>query len=467
MTQLEQVLSKLDENLDEDLERLFGLLKIPSVSTDPSYHKDCVAAAEYCAKLLNDIGFQASAIETEGKPMVLAHYTPEQDTPEQESSAPHVLFYGHYDVQPEDPVELWDSPPFSPQIKDDPKHGKIIVARGASDDKGQLMTFIEACKAWKSVHGTLPLKTTILLEGEEESGSPSLMPFLEKYREQLKADVVLICDTGQLDADTPAITTMLRGLAFTEITVTGPNRDLHSGHYGGVAINPIRVLTKILGDLYDENGVIQIPHFYDDVAQPSQKQLEQWKQIEGHDFLTDIGLSVYAGEKAHSPIEQNWSRPSLDINGIYGGYMGPGTKTVIPSIATAKVTFRLVANQDPNSIIENFENFVKERLPKDCQVSFKDSGGTSAVKFDQDSKYMRAALQGLEDEFNKEALMIGCGASIPIVETFQAELGMDAILVGFALEDDSIHSPNEKYNVSSFAHGRRAWARIMQRLSEG
>ena len=460
---LDPVLSHLDATTEDALKRVFALMEIPSISTDPAYNDDCQKAADYCSKLLEDIGFTAQVHLTDGQPMVLGKYKSKAG-----DKVPHILFYGHYDVQPADPLELWDTPPFSPQIKQHEKYGDVIVGRGSSDDKGQLMTFIEACYAWQAVHGELPLDITILLEGEEESGSPSLEPFLAAHKDDLRADLALVCDTGQWSHDTPAITTMLRGLAFTELTITGPNRDLHSGLYGGIVMNPIRVLTDILGDLYDDQGVIQIPGFYDDIDPPSQEQIAQWKSIGFSDteFLGGIGLTEPAGERAYSGLEQLWSRPTVEVNGICGGYIGPGSKTVIPSSAFAKISFRLVANQDPHKVLENLKVFVESRLPKDCKAEFSGSHGSPAVKFDQTTQPIQFASQALAEEFGKQTVLMGCGASIPIVESFKNELGMETMLIGFALEDDQIHAPNEKYNLTSFTHGKRAWARIIDKLSK-
>ena len=343
------------------LDRLFQFLAIPSVSTDPAYHAACVDAAEWCANSLREIGFQARVEKTRGKPMVVGHW--------HGSGSPlRVLFYGHYDVQPPDPLAEWTAPPFAPRLAQDPHVGEVIVARGASDDKGQVMTFLEACRSWLAVHGRLPVDVTVLLEGEEESGSPSLPSFLDNYGEELKADICLVCDTGQLDADTPAITAFLRGLAFSEITVTGPSRDLHSGIYGGPARNPIRVLANLLADMHDASGRVTLPGFYEGVVTPHLVQLAQWRALEFDvaDFLGAVGLSTPAGEEGMSVIEQLWSRPTAEINGIFGGYTGPGTKTVIPSHATAKLSFRLVPNQQPAQILDGLHRFIAERLPADC-----------------------------------------------------------------------------------------------------
>jgi acetylornithine deacetylase/succinyl-diaminopimelate desuccinylase-like protein len=456
---LDAVLARIDDTLPEAMERLFGLLRIQSISTDPAYKADCAKAADWLVADLKSLGFEAAARKTPGHPMVVGHGG---------RTGKHLLFYGHYDVQPVDPLNLWNTPPFEPAIEETP-NGPVMRGRGTSDDKGQLMTFIEACRAWKAVHGTLPGKLTIFLEGEEESGSPSLIPFMKENAKELTAEIALICDTSMVSPGVPSIAGQLRGMLKDEFTLHGPRIDLHSGHYGGPGLNPLREIAKIVASFHDpKTGRVAVESFYDGVHEVSPELLAQWNNtgFDEKEYLSSVGYTVAHGEGGYSTLEQQWSRPTLEINGLWGGYQGAGSKTVIPAEAHCKITCRLVGDMDPDDLRAKIRAHVEARLPKDARVTWDNNlEGSPAAVMNTDRAEFAAAKQALSDEWNREAVIVGMGGSIPIAGFFKEILGMDAMLIGFANDDDAIHSPNEKYDVKSFHKGIRSWARILAALN--
>jgi acetylornithine deacetylase/succinyl-diaminopimelate desuccinylase-like protein len=459
---LNAVLQRVDSRLETSRETLFSLLRIPSISAQPDHKADCVRAAEWWRDTLAGLGFRAGIRQTAGHPLVVGHFDGPPDY-----HGPHVLFYGHYDVQPVDPIAQWESPPFEPRLVDGPR-GKRFVARGAADDKGQTIMFAEALRAWRDAGGGIPARLTVLIEGEEEIGSPNLEPFAIADKDELACDVALISDTGMWDVDTPALTTRLRGMTYAQVVLKGPNRDLHSGIYGGSALNPINALTMILGQLTDADGHIQLPNFYDRVRPVSKAQRTAWDALAFNEtaFLTEIGLTTPAGEKGLSGPQRLWGRPTAEINGIWGGYAGPGAKTVIPAEAGAKVSFRLVPDQDPDAVFQSFKRFVTERLPPGARAEFELISTTDAVEVSTDSPWVHAALKALGDEYGKPAALIGCGGSIPVVMSLRKVLGVDTLLMGFGLEDDRMHGPNEKFEQLCFHHGIRSHARLLAAFAE-
>ena len=459
MTDLDRVLAQVDADLDASLERLFAFLRIPSISTDRAYAQECRRAGQWLVDDLASLGLKSTLNDTPGHPIVTGR--------SEMGAGKRVMFYGHYDVQPVDPLNLWDNPPFEPKIVDGPDGTKRIVARGSSDDKGQVMTFVEACRAYLKVVGTLPVDVTIMVEGEEENGSGNLPPFLAANRDALKADLALVCDTGMWDPQTPSIVISLRGLMHDEIVVTCADRDLHSGYYGGAAANPIHVLAKILGEVHGADGRITIPGFYDGVIEPPDHVKAEWAKLDltPENFLGPIGLANPIGEKDRSLVEMISSRPTFEVNGMWGGYLGEGSKTVIPSIATAKISCRLVADQDPVQVRDAVRAYVRARLPADCKVEFLGGEGSRAVAVSHDNPDLAKAAQALADEWGKDPVTVGEGGSIPIVGHFKKTLGQDTLLVGFAQDDDRIHSPNEKYDLASFHKGIRSWVRILAALA--
>ncbi|MCB8877215.1 dipeptidase [Acidisoma silvae] len=460
-----EVLAAIDRSQDEARHKLFDFLSIPSVSAQPEHAEDCAAAARWLAHEFASVGFTTELRQTPGHPIVIGHYAGPEGA--DAAALPHFLFYGHYDVQPADPLELWDSPPFEPQMKPGP-HGPRVVARGAVDDKGQVASFLWACRAWHKTTGSLPIRITLLLEGEEEVGSANLEAFIAANKSLLKADVALISDTGMWDRTTPALTTRLRGLVYTQIDLVGPDKDLHSGMYGGAALNPINALTRILGALHDDKGRVQIPGFYQGVDDLPPALAKQWGGL-GFDegaMLSSIGLTAASGETGRTALERMWSRPTADLNGIWGGYTGVGAKTVIASHAHAKLSFRLVGRQDPAAIMAGLKQFLDARTPPGAQITVQDFGGNPAVEVSTDGPFIAAAEEALTDEYGKAPVLMGCGGSIPVVGTLKTQLGLDTILMGFGLDDDQVHSPNEKFEWSCYLGGARSHARLLAKLAE-
>ena len=459
---VQDVLARLDADQDGALARLFALLRMPSISANPAHRADCRATAECLKADLESLGFTAALHDTPGQPVLLASHP----GPALRADAPHVLFYGHYDVQPADPLELWESPPFEPVLRDGP-HGPRISARGAVDDKGQLSMWLEAFRAWHAVTGTLPLRVTVLIEGEEEIGSPNLEAFLAAHRATLAADLAVVSDTNMWTIDAPAITTRLRGMVYAQIDLTCPSRDLHSGLYGGSALNPINVLTHILGGLHDAQGRVTLPGFYDGVRAVEAAQRAEWAGLGFNEaeFLGAIGLTQPAGEQGISALERLWARPTADINGIWGGYTGPGSKTVIASHAHAKVSFRLVPDQDPLAVAAALRCHVAASLPPGAHAEVQVFSTSPGIEVPADRPFIAAARAALAAEYGRPAVLIGSGGSIPVVESLRRLLGVDTLLMGFGLDDDQVHSPNEKFELRCFRQGARAHARLLAELA--
>lgn len=459
---------------DAGVERLMEWLAMPSVGTDPAHDGDTRRAAEWLRDQFRAVGVEAELRETgrpgkAGHPVVWAEHGGEEGY-----DGPHVLFYGHYDVQPADPVELWESGPFEPVLKeaegpgDASKPGERVVARGACDDKGQVATFLEACRAWHAAHGCVPIRLTLMIEGEEESGSANLEKFVEDHAERLKrCDICVISDTGMLDRETPAITAGVRGILATEVVLHGPDQDLHSGAFGGRVPNPLNELVKLLGKLWDADRRVAIPGFYDDVEELGEGDRERWRglglDMEGSLRKVGLGPEADVGEAGYSALEREWARPTAEINGIKGGYIGEGFKTVIPTHALAKVSFRLVAKQSHVRVSELFEAWLKENAPAGLRVEYRDMGGGFPGNVSSDSPYVQAALRALKAARPEaEPAIIKTGGSIPIVGLLKERLDLDTLLVGFGLDDDRVHSPNEKFELACFDLGVRTHVALME-----
>lgn len=473
----DKALEWLSSNEGASIDRWMDWLRIKSISTDPAYARDCAAAADWCASQLRDLGFDARVLPTgspkgSGHPVVLATIKPAADY-----KGPHVLFYGHYDVQPVDPLNLWESDPFEPVLRDarpGEGGGRRVVARGAVDDKGQVMTFLEACRAWKNAcgHATGGAAYTVLIEGEEENGSVNLEPFVQEHKKALSAcDVCLISDTGMLGRGRPAITYGVRGLAYTEVVLHAANQDLHSGLWGGRCPNPITELTRVLAQLHDKKRKVTIPGFYDKVVPLTKKERENWRKLKFNTkaALKTIGLPPAAdiGEAGYTALEREWGRPTAEINGIVGGYTGKGAKTVIASHASAKVSFRLVADQDPVKITKLFFKWCKGHTPPGCRWELIDHHGGHGVTVPIDSPHLAAASRAMKRAARKAPDLIKSGGSIPVGGMLKSVLGIDTIFMGFGLPDDRVHSPNEKFEVECFTLGCKSHAMFISEITGG
>jgi acetylornithine deacetylase/succinyl-diaminopimelate desuccinylase-like protein len=433
----------IQSHQDRFLSELFDLLRIPSVSADSRHKEDVRKAAEYVVKKLKEAGAdKVEMCETKGHPIVFGEKIIDP-------SLPTVLVYGHYDVQPADPLNLWDSPAFEPVIKD----GKIF-ARGSCDDKGQFYMHIKAFEAMMKLN-QLTCNIKFMIEGEEEVGSDNLGAFVKENKSKLKADVILISDTSLISLDTPSITVGLRGLSYMEVEVTGPNRDLHSGVYGGAVANPINVLSEMIASMHDKNGRITIPGFYDKVAELTKEERTALNKapFDLEEYKKELAIDDIKGEASYTTLERTGTRPTLDVNGIWGGYTGEGAKTVLPSKASAKISMRLVPNQDSNEITELFTKYFKSIAPKSVKVKVTAHHGGQPAVTPTDSKAFKAASSAFEEVWGKTPIPTRDGGSIPIVSLFKKELGLDTVLMGFGLDSDAIHSPNEHYGIKNFLIG--------------
>ena len=453
MPNLDQYLQSQAERYEEEL---CELLRIPSISADANRRDDIRRAADWVADQFSRLGLQTEVIPTAGNPLVLAQSPPL-------AGAPTALVYGHYDVQPPDPLEKWQSPPFEPVRRDG-----NLYARGATDDKGQMFTHVKSTEAWIKVAGRLPINLKFLIEGEEEVGSESLETFISGHPERLACDCVVISDGGQFAPGIPAITYGLRGIAYYELRLTGPNRDLHSGSFGGSVTNPANALAKILSGMIDERGKIQVPGFYDDVVPLSRRERRQFAALKFNEeeYFKQIGVDGAIGEKGYTVLERRWARPTFDINGLWSGYQGEGAKTILPAAAGAKFSFRLVPRQDPAKITAGLKWRLAELCPPGIQVELLDFHGSPGVMIPLDSPYVEAAARAIRHAFGRLPVYTREGGSIPIVATFYKALKADTLLLGWGQDDDNTHSPNEKFALADFHRGIKASARLWEELSK-
>jgi acetylornithine deacetylase/succinyl-diaminopimelate desuccinylase-like protein len=451
----EQVLRTIDSRRDASVAELAEFLSIPSVSTKPDHTADVRRCAQWLAGRLNASSLTASVRETGGHPVVVAknHHKP---------GRPTVLFYGHYDVQPPEPLDKWVTKPFEPAVRNG-----AIFARGAVDDKGQVWAHVEAIAAWQQ-HGGVPVNLTMLIEGEEEIGSENLEKFVRENRDELKADIAVISDTGQFARGVPAITYGLRGLVYCEVFVTAADHDTHSGMFGGAIPNPANVLVELLATLHDRDGRVNLPGFYDDVKPLADMERDAWRKLpfDEKKFLADLKLEHTFGETGYSSLERAWGRPTCDINGLTSGYQGHGAKTIIPSTASAKVSMRLVPNQDPLKIVATFERTLRERCPKTVKIEFARHGLAGPVLVPREGRAMQLAAESVKEGFGTPPTLIREGGSIPVVALFKSTLGIDTLLIGFGLPDDRVHSPNEKFDLDALHKGTRTAAVLYAKLAD-
>lgn len=451
---MELVEKYLADHATRNLEQLKELLRIPSISADSRYIASMRDAAEYLSSQLANSGCEAEIIETAGHPIVYGEWT-------KRPGAPTVLVYGHYDVQPPDPLDEWVTPPFEPDVRDG-----NIYARGATDDKGQMYTHVKSVEAWLQTVGELPVNVKFVIEGEEEVGSDNLDKFLEANREKCACDVAVISDTSQYAPGYPAITYGLRGIMCCEVTLFGPQQDLHSGVFGGSIANPVNTLATLIGRLIDADGLIQIPGFYDDVVPLTEEERAAFAALpfDEQDYLKNLGVAAASGEAGFSTLERRWARPTCDVNGIIGGYTGEGPKTIVPAKATAKISCRLVPNQQESVIVQQMENFLRENCPQGVRLEFKHWHGCPAVLCDMNSPYMQAARSAIEHGFGTPPVLIREGGSIPVVGTFKEILGVDTLLLGWGQNSDNLHSPNEKFSLDAFQRGTLSSAWLWNEL---
>lgn len=454
MPELASLQRYLTDHCQQFEDDLCELLRIPSVSADRIYAGDVRRAADWVAGRLGRLGLAAELIETDGHPLVYAESPPVP-------GAPTVLVYGHYDVQPADPLDQWTSPPFEPTVRDG-----NLYARGATDDKGQMLTHVNSAQAWIETTGRLPLQLKFLIEGEEEVGSESLYKFLERSADRLACNVVVVSDTAQFAPGQPAITYGLRGIAYFELRLTGPKHDLHSGTFGGGVTNPANALARMLAALVDRDGRVQVPGFYDDVVPLTDRERAQFAALDFDEpaFLQRIGVDAVTGEVGYTNLERRWARPTCDVNGIWGGYQGQGGKTVLPSTAGAKFSFRLVPRQDPRRVAAGLRELLTRICPPGIKMELIEMHGAPGAMVPPDSPYVQAAARAIEGGFGRPPVFIREGGSIPIVTAFSERLGVDTLLLGWGLDDDNAHGPNEKFSLADFHRGIRASAYLWQEL---